>query len=142
MTVLAGGAIGSNGSTGILGNGLTIGTGGNLELTDATLGLNSTGILSLTGGTLTLGNLTFQDLVGWNWAGAAEGTYQLIGGTFEINWGSTAFLSEETSYDFGNGKKGYFTSGSLNAVIVAVPEPRAALLGGLGLLALLRRRRG
>ena len=46
-----------------------------------------------------------------------------------------------TAYNFGNGKKGYFTAGSLNAVIVAVPEPRAALLGGLGLLALLRRRR-
>jgi hypothetical protein len=33
---------------------------------------------------------------------------------------------------------GYFTQGSLNVVVI--PEPRAALLGGLGLLALLRRR--
>ena len=141
VTVQANGTVGSNGSTGSLGNGLTIEAGGDLNLAGATLGLNSAGILSLTGGTLTLGNLTFQDLAGWNWADAAEGSYELIDGTFGIDWGSTAYLSEATAYDFGNGKKGYFTSGSLNAVIVAVPEPRAALLGGLGLLMLLRRRR-
>lgn len=69
------------------------------------------------------------------------GTYELIDGTFSIDFGSTAYLSEATAYDFENGKKGYFTSGSLKAVIVAVPEPSTALLGGLGLLALLRRRR-
>ena len=140
-TVEANGTVGSNGSTGSLGNGLTIEAGGNLDLTGATLGLNSTGILNLTGGSLTLGNLTFQDLVGWDWANASAGTYELIDGAFTIDWGSTAYLSEGTAYDFGNGNKGYFTSGSLNAVIVAIPEPRAALLGGLGLLALLRRRR-
>jgi autotransporter-associated beta strand protein len=139
VTVGADGTIGSNGAAGTLGNGLAINAGGNLDLTGATLALNSTGILSLTGGSLTLGNLTFQDLVGWDWANAAVGTYELIDGTFSINWGSTAYLSAETAYDFGNGKKGYFTSGSLNVVVI--PEPQAALLGGLGLLCLLRRKR-
>ena len=141
VTVEADGTISSNGASGTLGNGLTIQEGGNLDLTGATIGLNSTGILSLTGGSLTLGNLTFQDLTGWDWLNAEEGTYELIDGTFSINWGNTAYLSEETAYDFTNGKKGYFTSGSLNAVIVAIPEPKALILGALGALLLIRRRR-
>lgn len=37
------------------------------------------------------------------------------------------------------GRQAYFASGSLNVVVI--PEPQAALLGGLGLLPLLRRRR-
>jgi fibronectin-binding autotransporter adhesin len=126
------------GGNGTLGKGLTLAAGGSLDLTGATLGSNSAGILSLTGGSLTLGNLTFQDLVGWNWADAEAGTYELMDGEFSINWGDTAYLDAGSAYDFGNGKKGYFESGSLNVVII--PEPSGALLGGLGLLALLRRR--
>ena len=139
VTVQSDGALGGAGT---LGNGLTINAGGELNLTGASLAANSTGILSITGGSLTLGNLTFQDLVGWDWMNAAEGTYELIDGVFSIDFGSTAYLSESTAYDFGNGNKGYFTAGSLNAVIIAVPEPSAALLGSMGLLFLLRRRRG
>ena len=139
VTVGATGTIGSNGGSGSLGNGLTIAAGGNLDLTGATLGANSSGIISLTGGSLTLGNLTFQDLVGWDWLNAAENTYELIDGSFSVDFGTTAYLDAGSAYDFGNGKSGYFTQGSLNVVII--PEPRAALLGGLGMLALLRRRR-
>ena len=120
VTVQANGTIGSDGTPKPAS---TIAAGGNLDLTGATLGANSTGILGLTGGTLTLGNLTFEDLVGWDWLNAAPGTYELIDGTFSIDWGGTAYTSEETAYDFGNGNKGYFTRGSLNAVIVAIPEP-------------------
>jgi len=39
----------------------------------------------------------------------------------------------------GNGNQAYFQLGSLQLVII--PEPGVALLGGIGLLALLRRRR-
>ncbi len=139
VTVGADGTIGSNGGNGSLGNGLTINAGGNLDLTGASLSANSSGILSLSGGNLSLGNLTFQDIVGWDWANASAGTYKLISGDFTIDWGSTAYLSPETAYDFGNGNKGYFTSGSLNLVVI--PEPDSALLSGLSLLFLLRRRR-
>ena len=97
------------------------------------------GELNISGGSLTLGNLTFQDLVGWDWYNANNGTYDLIDGCFSVAWGNTAYLSEATAYDFGNGKKGYFTAGSLNAVII--PEPSVALSRGFGLFALLRRRR-
>ncbi len=140
-SVQANGAIGSNGAAGTLGNGLTIAAGGNLDLTGASLASNSNGILSLTGGSLVLGNLTFEDLIGWNWMDASAGTYELIDGSFSVDFGDTAFLDENTAYDFGNGKGGYFTSGSLNAVVFVIPEPSTALLAGLGLLALLRRRR-
>ena len=138
VTVQAAGAIGGSGT---LGNGLTIAAGGNLDLTGSTLGPDSTGILSLTGGSLTLGSLHFLDLVGWDWASADAGTYELINGVFTVDFGSTAFISEGTAYDFGNGKGGYFTPGSLNAVVFAIPEPSTALLCTLGALALLRRRR-
>lgn len=135
-------AAGTIGGDGTLGGTLNIAAGGNLDLTGATLGAVSSGILSLTGTTLTLGNLTFQDLDGWTWLDAAPGTYKLIDGGFTVDFGSTAFTNADNAYVFGNGNKGYFTSGSLNAVIVAIPEPNAAaLLGGFGLLALLRRRR-
>lgn len=133
-----GAAIGSDGIAGILSNGLTINAGGKLDLTGVTVTSNSSGVLSLTGD-LTLGNLTFDDIIGWDWMSAEEGTYKLIAGNFTIDWGSTAFLDAGSAYDFGNGKKGYFESGSLNVVII--PEPSVALLGGLSLLALMRRRR-
>jgi autotransporter-associated beta strand protein len=142
VTVQANGAIGSNGANGTLGNGLSIAAGGNLDLTGASLVANSssTGILNLTG-SLTLFGLTFDDLIGWNWASAADGTYQLIAGSFSvIDWGTTA-NSEATAYNLGGDRRGYFTEGSLNAVLFTVPEPGAALLGSLGVLLLLRRRR-
>jgi autotransporter-associated beta strand protein len=127
ITVADGAFLGGNGT---LGGGLTIADGGVLDLTGATLGSNSTGILNLAG-TLTLGNMTFQDLVGWDWANADLGTYELIGGNFSIDWGSTQYLSPGTAYDFGNGKSGYFTSGSLQVVVV--PEPSTIALAALGM---------
>lgn len=139
VTVEANGAIGSNGFNSTLANGLTIAAGGALDLTNATLSSNSSGILSLTGGSLTLGNLTFQDLTGWDWMNAAEGTYELIDGAFSVDFGSTTYLDAGSAYDFGNGRAGYFTNGGLNAVII--PEPSVVLLSGIGLLALFRRRR-
>lgn len=141
VTVEANGTIGRNGAAnGGLGNGLTIQAGGNLDLTGATLEANSVGILGITVGDLTLGNLAFTDLIGWDYANAAFGTYKLINGSFTVNFGSTVPISPATAANLGNGRFGYFTSGSLNAVII--PEPSvAALIGAFGGILLLRRRR-
>jgi fibronectin-binding autotransporter adhesin len=134
--VLGGAAIGGSGS---LGGSLALLAGATLDVSGATLGLNSTGILSVAAGkTITFTDFGFASIVGWDWANADEGTYTLIdgGGTVSL-LGTTPTVS--SPFDFGNGKSGYFQEGSLQAVII--PEPRAALLGGIGLLILLRRRR-
>jgi hypothetical protein len=45
----------------------------------------------------------------------------------------------ENAASVGTGRSACFQNGSLQVVVI--PEPRAALLGGLGVLMLLRRRR-
>jgi hypothetical protein len=44
-----------------------------------------------------------------------------------------------TAYDIGSGRSAYYQQGSLQLVVI--PESSSALLSGVGLLALLRRRR-
>lgn len=139
VDVQARAALGSGGASGTLGVGLFIREGGRLDLSGATLGASSQGILTISGGELSLGKLTFEDLVGWDWRNAGVGTYQLIAGDFAVDWGVTQFLSRETAFDFGNGYQGYFTSGSLNAVIV--PEPCTSFLAGISCVIICFRRR-
>ncbi len=76
---------------------------------------------------------------------------QYANGVFNVTWGNGllvtgTFVADAATQDFtieafsGSTSKG----GQLNALLVhqtAVPEPSAVLLGGLGVLALLRRRR-
>jgi MprA protease rhombosortase-interaction domain-containing protein len=109
-------------------------------LTGAVIGLTSTNILSVANNrTISFANLTFADLVGWNYADAALGTYTLINGGSSVSFGSTSAISAATAYDFGNGKKGYFREGSLQVVII--PETSATLLLGIGALGFALRRR-
>ena len=91
-------------------------------------------------GTVTFGSgFGINNLTGIDWNSVSLGTYTLIDSTQDFslagldNWGSGNAVSVAA------GKSAYFTNGSLQLVVI--PEPGAALLGSLGMLMLLRRRR-
>jgi autotransporter-associated beta strand protein len=134
VTVSSGATIGGSGS---LGGSLGLDAGALLDVTGATLGLTSTGILTAIS-TITLTNFGLSSIIGWDYTTAANGTYTLINGGSSITLaGTTPTISNP--FDLGGGRQGYFQAGSLQAVII--PEPRAALIGSIGMLMLLRRRR-
>jgi len=82
------------------------------------------------------GSAQAQNNYDWN----GGGTYFLLDGTASVDTANLNNLGLASAYVMGDtGKQAYFGTGSLNLVVI--PEPRAAQLGGLGLLALLRRRR-
>lgn len=125
---------GAFGGTGTVGGGLTINNGGFFHILDLSDALDVSGAVNLFSG------FGVANLSGLNWGSVGNNTYTLING----NLGSGVFdalanNSLETAYDLGGGRSAYFQSGSLQLVVI--PEPRAALLGGIGMLALLRRRR-
>jgi len=72
-----------------------------------------------------------------DWNTVATGTYTLINGT--LNSTNLENLGLENAYALGGGKSAYFQSGSLQLVVI--PETSSLILGGLGLLSVLRRRR-
>jgi len=136
VTVQDGGTIGGAGS---LGGALTFDPGAKLDLTGAVVGLASTGILNVSAlHSITLTDFAFGNISGWDWSTAEPGTYTLINGGIGVTLAGTTPTAENPS-DFGDGRFGYFQQGSLQAVII--PEPASAMLGGLGVLLLLRRRR-
>lgn len=115
-------------------NGATVGTDYDQVNTTGTVSLS--GMLSITMGYTPLNNALFFIL-------ANEGT-DAISGTFTNvpDNGETFTLNGQKfviSYIGDSGNK-TFTGGN-DVVLLAVPEPRAALLGSLGMLMLLRRRR-
>lgn len=93
-------------------------------------------------GTVTFGSgFGIDNILGLDWdALALETPYTLIAGT-TTNFDATkiANFGIDNKAAVGTGRYAYFQNGSL--AVVVVPEPGTALLGGLGLLALLRRRR-
>ena len=100
-------------------------TSGDADITGASLGLNL--------GSFAPSNITFwQNNQVWSGilnnigSGSLTGTFAAIDNT---SWSALGAFS--TTY----------TGNDVNLVWTAVPEPRAALVGGLGLLSLLRRRR-
>jgi autotransporter-associated beta strand protein len=124
---------GTFGGTGTIASSLDI-VSGSLQVADLANSLS-------VGGTVTLySGFGVDDLAGLVWGDVTNDTYTLIDGTLadgifaQLNHNSFA-----TAYDIGGGRKAYFQEGSLQLVVI--PEPGAALLGSLGLLALLRRRR-
>ncbi len=134
VSVSSGAAIGGSGS---LSGSLGLEAGAFLDVTGATLGLTSTGILTAIS-TITLTNFGFSSIIGWDYTTAANGTYTLINGGSSITLGGTT-PTISNPFDLGGGRQGYFQAGSLQAVII--PEPSAALIGSIGMLMLLRRRR-
>lgn len=117
---------------GTLGGDLVLGPG-------AILDVNFADLLTVAG-TATLTDFGFSSITGWDAASAADGAYTLIDGITTLTLAGTT-PTQAAPFQFSANKFGYFESGSLQAVIYTVPEPSMALLGGIGLLGLLRRRR-
>jgi autotransporter-associated beta strand protein len=141
-TLLVSGALGDSavsvngggfGGTGTVGSNLTINSG-LFHVANLFDPLAVNGTISLFSG------FGIDDLAGLDWGSVSEGTYTLITGT--LGSGVFSGLSNNSlasAYDIGGGRSAYFQEGSLQLVVI--PEPGAALLGGLGMLALLRRKR-
>jgi fibronectin-binding autotransporter adhesin len=119
------------GGTGSIAGSLTFGDGAVLNI------LNINDALSITGN-VSFANFGFDDITGWDFANASEGTYTLLAGS-NFDFTNVENFGADDAFELGNGRSAYFQSGSLQVVII--PEPAAALIGSIGLLALLRRRR-
>ncbi len=141
-TLLVTGQLGGNASTsGTLAGGGTIGgnlgflSGSFFDITNALLG----DALSV-GGTVTFASgFGIDNLTGVTWGSVSNGTYTLIDTTgTDFSLAGLDNFGSGNAYDLGGGRSAYFKQGSLQLVVV--PEPASALLGGVGLVLLLRRR--
>lgn len=140
-TLLVNGALGNTAvtvnPTAVIGGSGAI--GGSLHFdAGSMLTVNLADPLSITG-SVTFAGFGFANLIGFDVETVLPGTYTLLAGTgFNLaNVSNVDFVNAYTRID---GKKAYFQNGSLQVVVI--PEPNAAaLLGALGTLMLLRRRR-
>ena len=100
---------------------------------------STTKTFTVNGGSVSFGGLSISDIFGLD-STVTNGVYTLIDGTASIDFSNVSNLGSLNPFDLGNSKSAYFQSGSLQLVVI--PEPNlAALLGGLGVLFILRRRR-
>lgn len=124
------------------------GTIGGTGLISGSLDFNSLATLSIVdlldplaiAGSVTFGSgFGFDNLLGFDVEAVAPGTYTLLSGSgFDLT--GVQNVGIDNAYERGDGKLAYFQDGSLQVVVI--PEPDAALLvGSLGMLVLLRRRR-
>ena len=128
VTVDAGAAIGGSGS---IGGSLHFNAGSNLlfSLTDT---------LTVNGASVDFDAFSIANLTGFDNT-VPNGTYTLIDGTATIVLTNVVNFGLANAQPLDGGRSAYFDSGSLQLVVI--PEPSVALLGGLGLFVLLRRRR-
>lgn len=125
----------SIGGTGSIGGSLTVAANSFLNVVD----INDPLAVS---GTITFGSgFGIANLTGIDWDSLnLDSPYTLISTAQTFGTGNIADFGLANAVDVGTtGRQAYFANGSLAVVII--PEPSSALLGGLGLLALLRRRR-
>lgn len=141
---------GSNSLTGALTNnqyiGFTISLGGaaSIDLTSFSFGTD------ITNGTAAKNYWLLADTVG----GTFDATDQIGSGNFTTNGSEVITTFSTSSFSFNTEFRLYFDTGAstashgfaidditLDGTVTPIPEPSAALLGGIGLLALLRRRR-
>lgn len=136
-TLLVNGSLGNTqvtvGTDGTLGGDGTI--AGTLHLDAGADLLFSTQTLDLTGN-VTFGGFGIVNLVGLD-SSVADGTYTLINGTVDLTNVSDVGIANAVA--LGSNKYAYLQQGSLQVVVI--PEPDTGLLGAIGMLALLRRRR-
>lgn len=122
------------GGTGSMSGSLTLNVGSLLYVADLSDPLLVTGTINLYSG------FGVDNLTGLTWSSVSNGTYTLLDGTLGAGvFDSLSHNSLGSAYDIGGGRSAYFQQGSLQLVVV--PETSTTLLGGLGLLAMLRRRR-
>jgi len=98
------------------------------------------GTLTVTAGTVSFGGFGIANLTGLD-GSVAESTYIWLQntGSAVIDPANVANLGAANAVAIGGGKFAYLEQGGLQLVVI--PEPSAALLGGLGMLVLLKRRR-
>lgn len=119
--------------TGTLGGDLAFGAGSFLRVLDLNDPL-------AVGGTVTFAaGFGIDNLLGIDWLTVPAGNYTLLANTTDFSLAGLDHFGPGNAYDIGNDRTAYFKNGSLQLVVV--PEPHAALIGGLGTLLVLRRRR-
>ena len=134
VSVSSGATLGAGDASGFLGGNLFFASG---ALLDVSLGMLTVADTA----TISFGNFGFGNLLGFDVETTGLGTYTLIGGDFILDSTNLANFGLANAYTRGDGNIAYFDEGSLTVKIAAVPEPGAALIGSIGFLMLLNRRR-
>jgi autotransporter-associated beta strand protein len=122
------------GGTGTVGGNLGFDKDSSFQIVNLNTPLTVTGTVSFGTG------FGVSNLLGIDWDALTLDTpYTLISSTQTFTDLSIGNFGIDNAADVGTGRKAYFQNGSLQLVVV--PEPATALLGGMGLAFLLRRRR-
>ena len=130
-SVAAAGTLGGKGA--VFGD-LNFDGGSQFEVVDLTDALSVTGAVTFGNG------FGIDNLRGIAWGELElDKAYTVLSTTQTFSAASIGNFGYDNRFAVGGDREAYFTNGSLQVVVI--PEPHAALLGGLSLLCLLRRKR-